>query len=88
MDHDHGQPKDVKKDEWGNDYRTFQLMPLQVKKSCHPEHCLDHVTMTYSVEMDVSAVTGLETAVMMMQGQEIPTERRWVPITRVLVGYN
>jgi hypothetical protein len=78
-----------KRDEWGNDYREFALMPMKVEKACDPTHCRDHVTVVYSVEQEMPAVSSpLELFALMQKGEPIPTAKQWVPCIRVLNSYN
>lgn len=82
-----GEKRPPRKDEWGNDFRRFDLHTIKSEKKCTDE-CKDHVTMTYSIEMDVAACTQMEAIMLTMQGQPIPTKKDWVPVTRVLSSYN
>jgi len=85
-----GEKRPAKRDEWGNDYRPASVpMPFKVEKACDPKVCRDHVTIIYSVEQDMPSVSNpMEMLQMMMTGQEIPVAKQWVPIIRVLNGYN
>lgn len=82
-----GEKRPARKDQWGNDYRMIIEKPMKFDKKCTDE-CKDHVTMTWSVEMDVPAISGLEAMMLMIQGQEIPIKKEWTPIIRVLSSYN
>jgi hypothetical protein len=82
-----GEKRPPRKDEWGNDFRTFQLHDMKIEKKCTDE-CKDHVTMTYSIEMDVVACGQMEAIMLTMQGQPLPTKKDWVTVTRVLSSYN
>ena len=81
------EPGDLGKDEFGNDKRLpMDLMPMKIERDCK---CLGHVTMRYSVEMDVPQVNNPFELIMLMQkGETIPTAKQWVSVSRIQFGYN
>lgn len=85
-----GEKRPPRRDEWGNDFRKYDLRPIKSEqvKCPPPEGCRDHVTMTHSIEMDVAACNQMEAIMLTMQGQPIPSKKEWVPVTRVLNSYN
>lgn len=88
MAHDHfgekQQPAE-RKDQWGNTYRKMDVQPFKVERACK---CEDHLTMTFSLEMETIAVSNLEALMLVSRGEEVPVEKRWTPVLRVLNGYS
>lgn len=78
----------VRKDEWGNTFRPpAVLQPFKIERACDPKVCTNHVTVNFSIETDV-ITNPLAAFQAMLQGQEPPTSKQWVPVLRVLSSYN
>lgn len=74
-----------RKDQWGNTYHTFDLVPFKIERTCK---CPDHTSITFSIEADVIAVSQRDALIMAMQGEEVPTKKDWVPLYRVQNQHN
>lgn len=64
--------------------REMDLQPLKIQRACT---CPDHIMLEFSVNIDTYS-NPLEAVRDMLQGKEPEVAKQWVPIIRVLTGYN
>jgi hypothetical protein len=62
----------------------FELRPLKIERACQ---CPDHLMMQFSIEADVMTdpIQALQALIL---GEKPETSKQWVPVMRVLAGYN
>jgi len=84
-----GEQRPQRRDADGNNFFQLELHPMKFEVCECRKQSDGHITLSGSIEQDMPSVSNpMELMQLMMTGQPIPTEKKWVPIMRVLSSYN